>query len=67
MSKLDEIYNEGIINIGHVIDDYHNTGTLSKELAFEEIENIIEQTKIKAGNYYKDTCRMYQGYSEEVD
>jgi hypothetical protein len=60
MSKIDEIYDEGLINIGHILDDYYNSGTLSNETAFEEIENIIKQTKIKAGNEYIKMCKMYQ-------
>jgi hypothetical protein len=65
MSKIDEIYEEGINNISNTLDNYFNGGVLNYELTFEEIENIIEQSRIKAGNYYKDTCKMYQGYSEE--
>jgi hypothetical protein len=60
MSKIDEIYKDGIEDVGRVLDDYVNSGVLSNELAFSEIANIIERTKIKTGNEYTRMCKMYQ-------
>jgi predicted nucleotidyltransferase len=63
MSKIDEIYKDGLKEISYILDEHAEVK--NDELAFSEISRVIEQGRIEAGNEYIKMSKMHQCYSEE--